>query len=343
MNSFTFTTPAFDSLGMALHPKSALLNHACDPNAFVRFDVAPSTDAENLPAYGSISVHALRPISKDEEITISYVDTTFPFDKRQEELKRRYFFDCACSMCSRGPVDVFHQTVDLAAVTGNDRLAIVNSRTVAEQTLEIARSGSDDDLDNQIANIKSAMKAQAATNDWPLHRYPWPQLRHELLLKLLVSQRFFEAALQSATLVRVIYPVLYTQEHHPLRVTQVWELATLCRHCLGVLVSGEKTQEEMPVKCDISTMGNLWCVLAMETQRILNTNVKMQGLLERKVDGTVDEMKPQLGPTWAAYERDSDAARGAAFAWLDGQVKSLLKKEDVSDNVVELSFSLRDA
>lgn len=50
-----------------------------------------------------MSFRTLRPIAKNEEIFIQYVDTSMPFARRQTELKQQYFFDCACSKCGKGP------------------------------------------------------------------------------------------------------------------------------------------------------------------------------------------------------------------------------------------------
>src|SRR5690348_441136 len=89
VNCFTLVTPTFDPLGLSLHPLPALLNHSCDYNSVVR--------------YGSNGLHLevipMRKIRKDEEIKISYVDTTHPYRKRQDELRERYFFNCECPKC----------------------------------------------------------------------------------------------------------------------------------------------------------------------------------------------------------------------------------------------------
>lgn len=47
-------------------------------------------------------VHAVRPISKDEEITISYSTPYHPYTVRQEYLLNAFRFTCTCSRCMKG-------------------------------------------------------------------------------------------------------------------------------------------------------------------------------------------------------------------------------------------------
>lgn len=47
-------------------------------------------------------VHAVKPIAKDEEITISYTTPYEPFSVRQKYLKKAFHFSCSCSRCQEG-------------------------------------------------------------------------------------------------------------------------------------------------------------------------------------------------------------------------------------------------
>ncbi|KAK7542872.1 uncharacterized protein J3D65DRAFT_615241 [Phyllosticta citribraziliensis] len=89
-NSLTITTAALYPIGVGVDPFASCANHSCEPNAFV---VLEGT---------KLCYRALRPISKDEEISMSYVDDKCPFFQRQKELRDRYYFDCKCSKCQRG-------------------------------------------------------------------------------------------------------------------------------------------------------------------------------------------------------------------------------------------------
>lgn len=74
-------------VGQALYPVFSLINHSCEPNAYVTFS------GRNL------SLRCLRPIEKNQEILISYVDQSQPIFMRQKQL---LFFDfqCRCLRCS---------------------------------------------------------------------------------------------------------------------------------------------------------------------------------------------------------------------------------------------------
>ncbi|PWZ23484.1 Histone-lysine N-methyltransferase ASHR1 [Zea mays] len=68
----------------------SIINHrSCVPNAFLIFD--------GRTAY----VRALQPINKDEEVSISYIETAAVTKKRNNDLKQ-YFFTCTCPRCVKG-------------------------------------------------------------------------------------------------------------------------------------------------------------------------------------------------------------------------------------------------
>ena len=73
-----------------------LLFCSCSPNA--RFDW-------NLASF-TLVLRAHTPIREGEEITIAYVDPARTRDQRQEELRRRYRFECKCKACNRSAADV---------------------------------------------------------------------------------------------------------------------------------------------------------------------------------------------------------------------------------------------
>src|ERR1700716_1161916 len=63
------------------------MNHSCDYNAVVGFEG------------DQLFVKPVRPIKKDEQILISYIDATNPRDIRRSDLRERYLFDCNCTKC----------------------------------------------------------------------------------------------------------------------------------------------------------------------------------------------------------------------------------------------------
>ncbi|GAP86997.1 putative mannose-6-phosphate isomerase-like protein [Rosellinia necatrix] len=92
-NSFSYTLGG-DS-HMALYPEVARINHACKPNAFVRFS----------PTSFDVKVVAFRDIEIGEEITISYIPLNHPREKRQRDL-RRWGFECKCSLCTASKTEI---------------------------------------------------------------------------------------------------------------------------------------------------------------------------------------------------------------------------------------------
>ncbi|KAI1200724.1 hypothetical protein F5X97DRAFT_340201 [Nemania serpens] len=92
-NGFSYTLG--DDSHMALYPEVSRINHACRPNAFVRFS----------PTSFDVKVVAFRDIEIGEEITISYIPLNHPREKRQHDL-RRWGFDCNCSLCTASKTDI---------------------------------------------------------------------------------------------------------------------------------------------------------------------------------------------------------------------------------------------
>lgn len=312
---------------MALHPTTALLNHSCDPNAFVRFDVSPESHHPGRADPGNISIHALRDISKDEEITISYVDTTLPFESRQSELRQRYFFTCLCDLCAVGP-DTFRDLLPFQvsaelteAGQEADKLLLDVS---TERDMEHAR----------IGDIHEAMVKLGRTG-WPIHRFPSPRLRHMLLLGLLGSNRYIEALLQSAIFVRVLHPVMYEQQHHPIRLTQMWVFWNICRYCLetGMQSNNLSTQERSKLR----VLELLQCVLLDDIHRIMHEGVSVNGTFERTVEQAIESVSHQ-NPVWHEYKRNSENVRKTVWTWLETQIRDQLQKEGLSEFNVDVSW-----
>jgi len=84
----------------SLFPTVARLNHAC----------VPSTQGNFNATLGQFTIHALRDIPVDEEITISYLHDEMALrEARQRSLEAGYGFVCACSICAAGG----HETSDV--------------------------------------------------------------------------------------------------------------------------------------------------------------------------------------------------------------------------------------
>jgi SET and MYND domain-containing protein len=79
---------------LGVFPLCALFfNHGCNPNsAFV-----------GLPN-GQLEIRTIRPVSKDEELVVSYIDLYSDRDERRQELLMTKHFWCKCKRCA-GPMD----------------------------------------------------------------------------------------------------------------------------------------------------------------------------------------------------------------------------------------------
>ncbi|KAG8892979.1 hypothetical protein FRC00_011253, partial [Tulasnella sp. 408] len=98
VNSFTLTNPSLTSVGVAVSPLAALINHSCEPNAVVVF---PRSSAVPQPGSDPLEVVAIKDIAAGEEVLTSYVDISLPRHLRIKDLQERYMFTCTCTACSR--------------------------------------------------------------------------------------------------------------------------------------------------------------------------------------------------------------------------------------------------
>jgi SET and MYND domain-containing protein len=207
-----------------------------------------------------ISIRTLKPIKKNEEIFISYIDTTNPYPRRQSELKSRWFFTCRCSKCQKGPVlvedkwaiqpsqvdenwkemaDQFMKnegeegTTDPANYTGDSldqkRVAALQSRIFTlYQTAQTTT-----DPASAIKIIEDGMRICHQSELWPGYRQPYAALRDELIVNLLEVGDYQGAWRQCAKRYRDVLPELYEQAFHPVRVVLVWQSAMLAWWVLG--------------------------------------------------------------------------------------------------------------
>ncbi|KAF2252989.1 SET domain-containing protein [Trematosphaeria pertusa] len=242
-NSLTLVTPTYDPLGIMIDPVLSYLNHSCDPNAYVVMD-GPG-----------VELRALKDIKKDEEIYISYIDTTIPYARRQTELKERWFFTCRCSKCRKGP----SQQEDKWAIDPRDLAD--KWKEVADDMIKGAESASDPanyvgssidekrvaalqgeafrvyeqeqracDPAEAIATIEDGMRLCFQSGLWPVYRQPYAAFRDDLIVNMLAAGNYDLAWVQCAKRNRHIIPKLYSQVHHPIRVVQTWQMAMLAQY-----------------------------------------------------------------------------------------------------------------
>jgi SET and MYND domain-containing protein len=258
-NRYSLTAPSYDSLGSALDLMVAKANHSCNPNAYVIMD-GPI-----------ISIRTIRPIAKNEEILITYVDTTEPYYMRQHALKTNWFFTCHCPKCQEGPSkeDNFRnppseefkeicQSLKKPTTKKAEKKDPLDIDSNAILVNEMNFLGTDPD--SKILSIaQSAFKRHAdlaleceneetratvlhrvytlwsQTKMWSEHRYPMLYVRNELVLTNIEAEQRYEAMLHAAKIHFETYPIKYPEPHTLMRVVNEFRLVKLI---LDVLFDG---------------------------------------------------------------------------------------------------------
>lgn len=193
-----------------MHPYAALANHSCDFNSTVGFDG------------DELFVKAVRPIKKDEQILISYIDASNPYDIRRKELSERYYFDCQCLKCFKGtdtPEDRF-------LTTKHDTAALAAAETKAQAFMESV-SAPNCEPTGAVRKLESAMQVLDQTSAWPITRQPYISLRDELIASLLSNGQFKTAFVHAAVRYIRVDPIVYLYDSHPIRHVHAWALARL--------------------------------------------------------------------------------------------------------------------
>ncbi|KAI9819575.1 MAG: hypothetical protein M1827_007025 [Pycnora praestabilis] len=214
INSLTLVTPTFDPVGIFVDPFAALINHSCDPNAVVVFD-GPS-----------FSVRSMRNIGKDEEITISYIDCTNPFTRRQSDLQDRYFFACSCDKCQRGSQTQEDTLLGSKMADMTEEGELRKTEQIAWESLQDAKEATEPTKSIQLLR-QGNQRLRDLAYVWPIHRQPWPSIHQQLAVNLLSAGKWTEALAHMLQTYFQIDPVLFPQPFHPVRVVHNWTLAML--------------------------------------------------------------------------------------------------------------------
>ena len=293
----TLITPTLDPLGIIIDPMLGHFNHSCDPNAYIIMDGA------------EVNVRSLKPIQKDEEIFISYIDTTNPYSRRQHELKQRWFFTCKCTKCQQGPtLDEDKWAIDSQELP-QEMQQVAEMMTKNESfTSDPANYAGDSKMEKYIATLQGKAFAEYETAQrappeqaneiivngmrlchqsglWPVYRQPYAALRDELIVNLLATGTYSVAWAQCAKRFKHIQPKLYPVQHHPVRVVQTWQMAMLAAYFAG--------EEE-----DIGAPGaNMGLIAMMLTKQVLDASMLSHGpnsTFTQSVQSKANEMSEAL-------------------------------------------------
>ncbi|KAK2759101.1 hypothetical protein FQN54_003200 [Arachnomyces sp. PD_36] len=240
-NCFTLTTPSSDRIGLVMDSLFAsYMNHSCEYNTVVVFDGK------------TIYAKAIRPIDR-EEILISYIDATNPFEQRQLELQQRYNFTCECPKCNKG------------IETREDRFlkpVPSNSRELLDAKSEIKRIMAHMENKSPLAKVegyKSGMRLLRGVSIWPITRQPYATLRDELIASLLEAQQFQAAFAQATVRYLWIDPFLWREDYHPTRHMHDWVLAKLAIYISQGAEITHDTMDLRPYEIDFGLL--VWMLL----------------------------------------------------------------------------------
>jgi hypothetical protein len=237
-NSLTLTSPVLDPMGIALDPIVCSANHSCEPNASVLFDQP------------RVMMRSLSSIKKGEEVFISYIDNTDPYYRRQTQLKQRYCFECRCSKCQHGTngrEDNWAQPIENLAPKWSSLAEDIDSKAnfSADPASYVGESKAERDMsilqawvyhdyepiqnqkDDTLATeaLEHIMRTCKQTEMWPITRQPYANIRVDITSRMLSQNRLGLALFQMAKTYFLIDPILYPQDHHPVRVVHTWTLA----------------------------------------------------------------------------------------------------------------------
>ncbi|KAI9709358.1 MAG: hypothetical protein M1820_003478 [Bogoriella megaspora] len=217
-NALTIVTPVFDPVGMCVDPLISKANHSCDPNAVVVFD-GPR-----------LSLRSLRPINSNEEIFISYIDSTDPRSRRQEQLMTRYHFICVCSKCQNDQIHIPGDNDQLTTLPPVYDPAFTHAEIEGWVILEKVKKS---DPSSAISMLETALFGLQKENIRPLTRQPGPSLRQQLLVNFLSAGRYLDALHQGFLIYFGVDPTLFPEPFHPVRVVHNWTLANLIVYITG--------------------------------------------------------------------------------------------------------------
>lgn len=241
-NAITLSAPYNDDrFGIGFDPVMCSANHSCEPNVSQIFN-QPET-----------ILRAIKSIKKGEEVFMRYVDVTNPRSVRRSELQQRYFFDCECSKCRRGPTT--HSDTFLRAPEGlatpflsiadglikrhGDKLAmhlntddadIAMRRLAAIQAEAFSVSGITQGSQGKQASepeIKDALKLCLNSGMWSLQRQPVPHLLKQLFKYYIESRQRYPAWRVG---LKMYFEGLFGMDSvsfRPERIIDLWTLATV--------------------------------------------------------------------------------------------------------------------
>lgn len=232
-NSLALIEPTLDPLGCCFDPLLSRVNHSCDPNAVVLMD-GPK-----------VFLRSVRPIATDEEILSTYVESSEPFRRRQSKLEQQYFFECKCPKCRKGQTSredswlqepsnlpeewamAADQLLKQDTSYGKDKRSIVETPgdEQASRRMTVLQSFAFSDVAGEEKYER--LRVCAFSKMWPLHRQPWPTIRHGMITDFIEAGNYQMAFVLGLNQYFHVDPMVYLEPIHAVRVVHTWMLVKL--------------------------------------------------------------------------------------------------------------------
>lgn len=193
-NVHAWSNSSLDTIGLALSPQAAMLNHSCMPNVNLVF---PSIGTKNGKSPPTLHLVASRDVMPGQELYITYLDLADSRAARQEKLRLGYGFECRCRSCgsqdvdprevmwcpSRGDESASNQQCSGWVPKPKSSTSTISSRTVTCETCKCNFEINDVDLliktEKAIKSIQNQLQSPTQTLQ------QWPQILNTHLKTLL--------------------------------------------------------------------------------------------------------------------------------------------------------------
>ncbi|KAF2799508.1 SET domain-containing protein [Melanomma pulvis-pyrius CBS 109.77] len=163
------------TIGTSLDIVASLMNHSCDPNAFVFFEGS------------SLRVRSIRKLLSGDEITQSYTDVDMDALIRQQVLKSDFFFACHCNRCEkqiRTHEERFPGKIDQLERSQQQLIQLINEAVCLT------------DVNKIEADVRNIATQVFPDGNWPDDLEPLPSLRIRLAGILKAQGRLIDALKQ---------------------------------------------------------------------------------------------------------------------------------------------------